>query len=88
MHLQQGFPLRGVGMRFASTDLLRNRNPELRGEVFDGIDEPELFLQLEEFENVAPHAAAETVEEPFVAVDVERRALLGVERAEALVGGS
>ena len=50
------------------------------------VGEADLLVQLEELEHVATDAAAEAVEEALVAVDVERRRLLGVERAEALVG--
>jgi hypothetical protein len=45
-------------------------------------------VQLEELEHVAADAAAETVEEALVAVDVERRRLLAVKRTEPLVGGA
>jgi hypothetical protein len=55
--------------------------------VLDRVDETELFLQLEKLEDVASDSAAEAVEKPFIAVDVKGRALFGVERAEAFVGG-
>jgi hypothetical protein len=45
-------------------------------------------VEFEELEHVAADAAAEAVEVALVAVDVERRRLLAVERAEALVGGA
>src|SRR3982750_2318722 len=45
----------------------------------------EAFGEREEFENIAARAAAEAVEKPFVTLDVERRRLLAMKRAEALV---
>jgi hypothetical protein len=42
--------------------------------------------QLQELEDVPARPAPETVEEPLVAIDMERWRLLTVERAEALVG--
>ena len=88
MHLQQRFALGRVGVRVAAADLLGKRHAELRREMLDRVDEAELFLQLEKLEDVAADAAAEAVEKSLVAVDVERRAFLGVKRAEALVRGA
>jgi hypothetical protein len=45
-------------------------------------------VQLEELEHVAADAAAEAVEVALLAIDVERRRLLAVERTEPLVGGA
>ena len=87
VRLQERFALGRVRVRVAAADLLGKRHAELRGEMLDGVDEAELFLQLEKLEDVAADAAAEAVEKAFVAVDVKRRALFGVKRAEALVGG-
>jgi len=42
-------------------------------------------VQLEELEDVAADAAAETMEEALIRVDVERRGLLVVKRAVPLV---
>ena len=75
-------------MRVAAAHLLGQRHAELRREVLHRVDEAELFLELEKFEDVAPDAAPETVKKAFVAIDVERGALLGVKRAEALIRGA
>ena len=45
---------------------------------------PDLLLQFDELEHVAAGLAPEAVEEALVRVDVERRRLLAVERAESL----
>src|SRR5205085_10631553 len=45
----------------------------------------DLFVQLEELEHVAADAAPEAVKESLFGIDAERRRLLVVERAEALV---
>ena len=88
VRFQQGLALGRIGVRVAAAHLLGQRHAELRREMLDGIDEAELFLQLEELEDVAADAAAEAVKKSFVAVDVKRRALFGVKRAEAFVGGA
>ena len=44
----------------------------------------DLVVQLDELDDVAADAAAEAVEEPLVAVDLERRRLLAVERTQPL----
>ena len=84
--LQHGLALGRVCVRVAAAHLLWQLHAELRREMLDGVDEAEFFLQLEELEDIAPHAAAEAVEKSLVAVDVERGAFFGVERAEAFVG--
>ena len=48
----------------------------------DGLGEADLLVQLDELDHVAADAAAEAVEEALLAVDVERRRLLAVERAQ------
>ena len=48
----------------------------------------DFLLQLDELEDVAADAAAETVKKPAVAVDAEGRRLLAVKRTEALVVGA
>ncbi len=53
-----------------------------------GILEPHLFLELQKLEHIAAHAAAEAVEKSLVAVDVERRRLFRMKRAETLVAGA
>jgi hypothetical protein len=45
-------------------------------------------VQLEKLDHIAADAAAEAVEEAFIAVDVERRRLLTVKWTEAFVRGS
>ncbi len=88
MRLQQRFALGRICVGLAAANLLGQRHAELRREMLDGVDEAQLFLQLEEFEDVATHATAEAVEKSFVAVDVERWAFLRVKGAQALVGGA
>ena len=61
-----------------------DRHAGARGELPDGFGKRDLVVQLDELEDVAAGAAAEAVEEPLVAVDVERRRLLAVKRAEPL----
>ena len=56
-----------------------------RGDVFDGLRKREPLGQREEFEDVAARAAAETVEEAFVAIDMKRRRFLAMKRTEAFV---
>ena len=74
--------------RASSTCLvgLGQRHAELLRQHPHRVLEADLLVQLEELEHVAADAAAEAVEEPLVGIDVERRRLLGVKRAEALVG--
>ena len=67
---------------------LRQRHPEALRELLHRVGKPDLVVQLEELQHVAADAAAEAVEEALVAVDVERRRLLAVERAQPLVGGA
>ncbi len=86
MDLQHGLALGRVGVRVAAAHLLGQLHAELRREMLDGVDEAQLFLQLEELEDIAAHAAAEAVEKSLVAVDVERGGFLGMKRAEAFVG--
>src|SRR5581483_7593599 len=47
-----------------------------------GVDEPDVLVLLQEAERVAARAAAEALEEAAVGVDVKRRRLLAVERAQ------
>ena len=59
--------------------------PNFCASMLDRVEEAELLLQLEELEDVAADAAPEAVKEPLSRIDVERRRLLRVKRAEALV---
>ena len=85
MDLDERFALRGSFTRFAAAFQLRNRNAEAIGEHAERLAESDLFLQLDELEDVAADAAAEAMEEAFFLVDAERRRLLAVKRAEPLV---
>src|SRR5262249_40706398 len=63
---------------------LGNRQSELPGEQPDGVLEADLFVQLEELENVAARLAPEAVKEPFLRIDVKRGRLLRMKRTESL----
>ena len=54
------------------------------GHLPDGFGKRDLVVQLDELEDVALGATPEAVKEPLVAVDVKRRRLLAVKRAESL----
>src|SRR5436190_12005111 len=54
-------------------------------DVLDGFWKREALGHRQEFENVAACAASETVEESLTAIDVKRRRLLAMERAQTLV---
>ena len=71
-------PLPSLGSGSADAELLRQHPHRVL--------EPDLLVQLEELEHVAAGAAAEAVEEALLGIDDERRRLLRVERAQALVG--
>ena len=88
VNLEQRLALRGAGALLVVLLQLGKRHAEALREQLHRVVEPDLLVQLEELEDVAADAAAEAVEEPLVAVDVERRRLLAVERTEALVGGA
>src|SRR5438132_2435546 len=53
--------------------------------MLDRLGEREALREREELEDVAAGAAAEAVKEPLVTIDVERRRLLAMKRAESLV---
>jgi hypothetical protein len=86
--LEQRLALRRAGALLVALLQLRQRQAEAAGELLDGVAEADLVVQLEELEDVSPDAAAEAVEVALLAVDVERRRLLAVERAQPLVGGA
>ena len=86
MNLDERFALRGALALLAAAFQLGNRNAEALREVAHRFLEADLLLQLDELEHVAAHAAAKAVEEAALAHDVERRRLLAMKRAQALVG--
>ena len=88
VHLEQRFALRGAGALLVVLLELGKRHAEPLRQLLDRVREADLLVQLEKLEDVAADAAAEAVEEPLVAVDVKRRRLLAVKRAEPLVGGA
>ena len=88
VHLQQPFALGGAGPLLVVLFELRHRHPEALRELLHRVLEADLLVQLEKLEDVAADAAAEAVKEPLVAIDVERRRLLAVKRAEPLVRGA
>jgi hypothetical protein len=65
-----------------SNSCCRARPPDT--DALHGLREADLLLKFHELEHVAADAAPEAVEEPLLAVHVERRCLLAVERAEPL----
>src|SRR5262249_38748328 len=85
--LQERLALRRIGALRIGGLHLRQRKPEPLGEQLDRVLEPDLLVQLEELEYVAANPASVAVEEALVAVDMERRRLLRVKRAETFVAG-
>jgi hypothetical protein len=84
----QALPL-GVGVRIvARVTGLGQRHPELLRHHPHRLGEAQTLVQLDELEDVAADAAAEAVEEAALAIDVEGRRLLVVERTQALVGAA
>ncbi len=65
--------------------LTRKLNPVPSGEMLDRFGERHPLGQHQKLEDVAPFATPEAVEETLATVDVERRRLLAMERAEPLV---
>ena len=61
---------------------VRELHPGLGREVLDGADEVDVLVLLDEREHVARLVAAEALVAPGLLADVERRRLLGVERAQ------
>ncbi len=90
VHLQESFAEFGILPRVVGRPLglFGHRHAQLLRDHPHRVREPYLLVQFEEFEDVTPDAAAETVKEPLFRVDVERGRLLGVKRAKALVGCS
>ena len=76
--------LRPVGAGAGAAE--RERDPRATGEVGDRLRELELLGLADEGDRVPLRPAAEAVVEALVRVDVERRRLLAVERAEPLPG--
>ena len=58
-----------------------------RGNLPDGLRKRNLVVQFDELEDVALGAAPEAMEEPLIAVDVERRRFLSMKRTEPLPRG-
>ena len=67
---------------------LRDGQPESRRQLPHCLRERHFFVQLDELDHVTADAAAEALEVALVAVHVERRRLLAMERAQAFVRGS
>ena len=68
--------------------VVAQRDPGPRREAFDGFDEVEVLHLAHERDRVAVRLATEAEVTPDVRVDVERRRLLRVERAEAEVAAA
>ena len=85
MDLEQRLALRGVGALLVVLFHLGQRNPEALRKKLHCVGKADLFVQLEELEHVAADAAAKTVEEAFVAIDLKGRRLLPVKRTKPFV---
>ena len=85
VHVEQPLALRRARTLLVVLFELRDRHAEPLRELLHRVLESDLLVKLEKLEDIAPHAAAETVEEALVAVDVKGGSLFTVERAESLV---
>jgi hypothetical protein len=86
VHLQQRLTFDGVHpMLVARVQLGQGHAKSLRQQLHRVL-EADLLVQLEKFEHVATDAAAKTMKESLVAIDVERRRLLRMERTETFEG--
>ena len=81
VHAKQRLALGGVHAA-AIFSRLRNGQAETARQHPHRFGEAHFLVQLDELDHVAADAAAEAVEEALLAVDVERRRLLAVERAQ------
>src|SRR5262245_12343675 len=86
MHLQQRFPQRRVASRLFAVDNFRDRDAEFLGEHAHRVLEANLFMQLQELEDIATNAAAKAVKKSLLGIDMERRCLLPMKRTQSLVG--
>src|SRR6185295_853246 len=77
----------GIALRVGSVavDRLWNRHPDFLSKQPDGFRERDLLVELEKLEDVAAHVAPEAVKESLVRIDVKRRRLFRMKRAQALV---
>src|SRR5690349_10300540 len=63
----------------------RQLDPDARRNMLDRFRKREALGEREKLEDVAAGAAAEAVEESFVAIDMKRRRLLAMKRTESFV---
>ncbi len=86
MNLDERLALGGAFSLIAAALLdLGDWNAEAIREDPQRFAEADFLLELDVLEDVAANTTAEAVEEPLLLVDAERRRLLSVKRAEALV---
>src|SRR3954465_15343478 len=85
VRLDELLPLAGLLAGGGPALLVGDLDAGLAGQYLDRLDERQVLPLLHERDEVAADAAAEALVEPVGRVDVERRRLLVVERAETLV---
>src|SRR5262245_60509058 len=88
MHLQQRFPQPHVASRLVAVDDFRDREAEFLGEHAHRVLEADLFMELQELEDIAANAAAEAMKKSLLGIDMKRRCLLPMKRTESLVSPS
>src|SRR5262249_15964360 len=74
-----------VASRLIALDNVRDRDAELLGEHAHRVLEANLFMQLQELEDIAANAAPEAVKKSLLGIDMERRCLLPMKRTQSLV---
>ena len=85
VHLQQRLAQPGI-RRALALPFLGKRDAELLRQHSNGFLKADLLVELQELEDVPAHVAPETVKEPLLWIDVKRRRLFAVKRAESFVG--
>ena len=80
MRFQQRLPIARDRRIFLRVLPVRYRQAEPAGELADRFSESDLVVELDELDDVPGDPAAETLEIPLVAMDVERGRLLSVKR--------
>ena len=86
VNLEQRFAFGSARLLLVALLQLGQRHAEPLCQLFHGVLKADLLVELEELDDVAAGAAPEAVEESLVPVDLKRRCLLPVKRAQSLVG--
>ena len=84
VNVTQSLPFRVLGPVALRVVRFGDGQSEALGQGLHGLWKAELLVELDELQDVAAGRAAEAVEEALLAVDVEARGLLAMERAQAL----